>query len=296
MMNMKKLVGTTFGFLGGIGYLFAAIAIFAWDIEKLRQVRDSRDWPQIDGRVTLSNVDRGQGESSPHVVYTYTVAGTLYTSSQISFDIFDKPGGQGRIESIIARYPVGKQVTVYYKPNEAGISILEPGDYSPFLMPLLFGVILVVGGSLTLWKSFRRVVLDEKPDLHMAMTTKRRIVNTAAMSALIYAMILLVSFDSAVRETFVLAFGERPAGMSNLVFMLALQTLLYLPMPWVFWHGMHLTYQAMQEGRRIGIWYILTVGRYDPHLRRSQLACIAGLVYFVVICVAWIVYAEALGI
>jgi hypothetical protein len=27
--------------------------------------------------------------------------GTPYTSSQISFDVFDKPGGQGRIDSIM---------------------------------------------------------------------------------------------------------------------------------------------------------------------------------------------------
>ena len=295
-MNMKNLVGKTFGILGGIGFLFAAIAIFVWDVEKLGQARDSRDWPKVDGRVTISNVDRGQGESRPHVVYTYTVEGALYTSSQISFDLFDKPGGQGRIESIIARYPVGKTVTVYYKPNEAGIAILEPGDYSLFFMPLLFGAVFFVGGSLILWKTFRQVVVNERQDSHLGMTAKRRIEATAAMSVLFYAMIVLTSFDSAVRETEVKAFGERPAGMPNLLFVLALQTLLYLPMSWVFWHLVGLTFHARQEGRRFSVWYILTAGSYHPHLRRSQLACIAGIVYFVVICVAWIVYAEARGI
>lgn len=213
---MKKFVETTFGALAGIGFLCAAIAIFVWDVGKLQQARDSRDWPRVEGRVTRSTVDHSQRESKPQVVYAYTVAGTPYTSGQISFDLFDKPGGQGRIESIIARYPVGEKVTVYYDPNEPRTAILEPEVYSPFFMPLLFGALFFFGGSLTLWRTFRQV-MDGRPVPQQGTTTKRRILATAAMSVLIYAILVLVSLDSAVRDTFVKAFGERPAGIPNLL-------------------------------------------------------------------------------
>jgi hypothetical protein len=295
-MNIKKIAETTIAFLAGVGFLYAGIAIFVWDVEKLRQARDSQNWPRVEGRVILSTVDRSKDEIEPHVVYTYIVAGTLYESRQISFDIFDKPGGRGLPESIVARYPVEKEVTVYYKPDEAGIAILEPGIYSPFLMPLVFGALFLAGGSLLLWRVFRPVTLKEKPDPHPGATVRYRMATTVAMSVLIYAIIVLTSFESAAQEIFIKAFGERPAGMPNLLFMLALQTLLYLPMPWVFWHGMRLAFQANEDGRRYSVWYMLTIGRRHKHLRRSQLACIAGLVYFIVICAAWIIYTAALGI
>jgi hypothetical protein len=295
-MNIKKLAETTIAFLAGVGFLYAGIAIFVWDVEKLRQARDSQNWPRVEGRVIFSTVDHSKDETKPHVEYTYTVAGALYTSRQISFDLFDDPGGRGLPESIVARYPVEKEGTVYYKPDEAGIAILEPGIYSPFLMPLVFGAIFFAGGSLILWRVFRPVTQKEKPDPHLDVTAKRRMAATVAMSVLIYAIIVLTSLESAAQEIFIMAFGERPAGMPNLLFMLALQTLLYLPMPWVFWHGMRLAFQAHEDGRRYSVWYILTIGRRHTHLRQSQWVCIAGLMYFFVICAAWIIYAAALGI
>jgi hypothetical protein len=178
--------------------------------------------------------------------------GTPYTSSQISFDVFDKPGGQGRIDSIMARYPVGQKVVVFYDPNEPAMAVLEPEVYAPFLMPLLFGALFTFAGSWILWKTLRQVV-EGRPVPRLDTTRKRRIEVTVVMSVLIYLVLVLVSFDSAVRDTFVKAFGERPAGIPNLLFVLALQTLLYLPMPWVFWHGVQLTFQAMQDGRGLGL-------------------------------------------
>lgn len=129
-----------------------------------------------------------------------------------------------------------------------------------------------------------------------AATTQRRIVATVTMSVLIHVVAVLVSFDSAVRETFVKAFGERSAGISNSLLVHALQTLLYLPIPWVFWHGTQLMFQAMEDGRRIGIGYLFAVCGFHPHLRRLQIVCIGGLVYFVVIRGAWIACAAARGI
>src|SRR5262245_39046442 len=170
--------------------------------------------PRVEGTVTRSTVDDSRREIRPHVVYTYTVAGTPYTSSQISFDLFDKPGGQGRVESIVARYPVGQNVTVYYDPNEPATALLEPAVYSHFLLPLLFGALFFFGGSLILWKALRQV-MDGRPVPQRGTAAKHRMAATAAMSALIYVILVLVSFDSAVRDTSVKAFGERPAGIPN---------------------------------------------------------------------------------
>jgi hypothetical protein len=96
------------------------------------------------------------------------------------------------------------------------------------------------------------------------------------MSVVFYLISVLVSFESASQETFVKAFGERPAGIPNFLFVLALQTLLYLPMPWVFWHAMWLVFQSIHDRRRFGIGYLLTAGDLHPDLRRSQRVCLGG--------------------
>jgi hypothetical protein len=143
---MKPLANTLFNALAGTAFLCAGVAILVWDIGKLRQVGASLDWPTAEGTVVSSGIDKRERETKPHVVYTYAVGGIEYTSTQISFDLFDKPGGEGRVETIVARYPEGKQVAVHFDPGSPATAVLEPGVYSPFFMPLLFGVLFVLGG------------------------------------------------------------------------------------------------------------------------------------------------------
>jgi hypothetical protein len=116
------------------------------------------------------------------------------------------------------------------------------------------------------------------------------------VSLLIYAVVIGVNYDPKVRAKFAEAFGAEPLGLPVSFVVAVIETLLYLPMPWVFWHGMRLTFRALEEGRRPGIGYLLTVGFSHPELRRSQVICLGGLVYFFLICGVWIAYAAARGI
>lgn len=116
------------------------------------------------------------------------------------------------------------------------------------------------------------------------------------VSALVYAIVIGVNLDPAVKAKQVEAFGAEPLGLPVTLVVGLVETLLFLPMPWVFWHGMRIVFQALEDGRRVGIGYLLTVGSLHPHLRRSQVVCFAGLAYFFILCGAWIVYAAAHGI
>jgi hypothetical protein len=292
---MNRFLTTTIGIVGSTAFFWAAAAIFVSDVGKLRHARESLDWPSVNGRVTRSVIDDSQHDQRPWVVYTYTVAGKKYVSSQISFDLFDRPGGWGRVKSIIGRYPAKQTVTVYYDPREPATAILEPGVYSPFITPLLFGAVLSLFGSLILWATIRNLVPRE-PVAERQQSERQQIIGTAFLSGLVYLCIVATTLDSGVQETSVKAFGERPAGMPNLLFIFGLQTLLYLPMPWVFWHSTRLTLQAVQDGGLASIGYLLTVARVHPHLRKSQMVCIAGVVYFIAVAVAWIIYAAANGV
>jgi hypothetical protein len=116
------------------------------------------------------------------------------------------------------------------------------------------------------------------------------------VSILIYACIIGVNFDSKVQAKHAEAFGAAPFGLPVALVVTGVETLLYLPMPWVFWHGMWIISQALEEGWMVSILYILTVGRSHPELRRSQLVCLGGLLYVALIAGAWIAYATARGI
>jgi hypothetical protein len=112
------------------------------------------------------------------------------------------------------------------------------------------------------------------------------------MSIVNYIVILSVAFDPSVDAKVVKAFGEEPFGMAPQVFSLLLQTILYLPFPWVFYHVALIVIQTRRDGlSSAGLLDILDVDRRHPPLRRSKLICLAGLCYFFTICAVWIIYA-----
>jgi uncharacterized protein DUF3592 len=274
-------------------FLVGGIAIFVWDGGMLFKARASRDWPHVEGQIKHSAVRFSRDRSTPDVVYGYTVSGTPYSSKQISFDLFDKPGGQGRTATIVHRYPEGEKVTVYYDPSHPATAILEPEVYSPFLMPLIFAGIFSLSGSYILWIAFRR--LAGRPSTPPTVERRRAIV-TVALSLLMYIIVQFAALDSSVQERFVDAFGKRPGGIPVALLVFAVQTVLFLPMPWVFWHVAAIGVQAVQDRRHLGVVYLLTVGRMHPHLWRSQLICLAGLIYAIAIGGVWIVFAAIRGI
>jgi hypothetical protein len=116
------------------------------------------------------------------------------------------------------------------------------------------------------------------------------------MSVVLYAIIIAVNFDPKCRDKQIEAFGAEPLGLPVTLVVFLVQTVLYLPMPWVFWHAMRLAFQAVQDGRGFGMLYVLLVGHRHPQLRRSQMVCVGGTLYGCAIALAWIAYTAYLGI
>ena len=125
--------------------LFAA-ALVGIQIQNFRV----RSWKQVPGRITLSqssgrtvykdvhSVDTGQHHSTDFVttetaetrnfislVYEYAVDGATYHGTQI--DLGTDPGNFN-IPEVLARYPEGKAVTVFYNPARPDKCILERDD------------------------------------------------------------------------------------------------------------------------------------------------------------------------
>jgi hypothetical protein len=120
-----------------------ALILFA-AVYKSLQVRAASDWPSTPGKVVISNsqvreirvIDRSREDgfrleprNFANIVYEYSVSGETLSNNRVS--IGEDRGDFGVAETI-ARYPVGKIVTVYYNSRHPRDAVLErdtPGGW-----------------------------------------------------------------------------------------------------------------------------------------------------------------------
>lgn len=132
-----------------VGVLVLAVVV------KMREVRGAQSWRTTTGRVTRSEVraqtrrdmdDRERTRSVPFVSYEYTAGGRRFSGNRISLaEIIP----ESDIESTLDRYPVGREVTVYYNPANPKQAVLErdlPVDFGKGLA----GAFAFLGGGAVL--------------------------------------------------------------------------------------------------------------------------------------------------
>ncbi|HAV77225.1 MAG TPA: hypothetical protein DCX53_07715 [Anaerolineae bacterium] len=93
-----------------------------------RGVAKASNWSSTMGTVTLSTIERRRSGKStanyPVVHYTYQVMGLGLQGSKIMPGM--EVGGSGA-HKVVARYPMGAEVMVYYDPNNPSDAVLERG-------------------------------------------------------------------------------------------------------------------------------------------------------------------------
>jgi hypothetical protein len=96
------------------------------------------------------------------ITYEYEVDGHYYTSNRVHYG-FQAMDEQSYAESYVEKYPVDKQVLVYYDPRNPGKSVLEPSVKWTFLLPfygLLILLVIVIYGFSFYYKI--KVNIDER--------------------------------------------------------------------------------------------------------------------------------------
>src|SRR5262245_7042447 len=179
------------------------------------------------------------------------------------------------------------------------------GDRGSWRVLVLACFVLVAGGwgLVVCFRNqarYKRLATEPAPVLTEAQREKEqqgRIRNaTIFVSVILYVGFLGVNFEPAVRQKHAEAWGETPFGLPVLLVVSIVETILFLPVPWFGWHGMRLMFRAIEEGRHPGVLTLFRVGPQHLDLRRSQRVCLLGLLYFVSLVTAWIIYASARGI
>lgn len=114
-------------------------------------------WPSTIGTVSLSTLQRRRSSNNrgfvsyPVVQYSYQVGGQTYQGQKIAPG--PEVGGSGA-SAVIARYPIGAQVTVYYDPQNPADAVLEqkaPAQWILWLVLGIFDCVLCSTAPLALW-------------------------------------------------------------------------------------------------------------------------------------------------
>ncbi len=160
---MRRGMGC-FGSIIFVGIFFVVgVAVSWWGWGILQNARVSENWPSTGGQITYSDVrvDHDEDGTTYHadIDFAYVVDDHRYTADTVSFGQYGS-SNRSHAEEILARYPVGQAVTVYYDPAEPETAVLEPGvtwsSYMVLGIGLLFACISIIMAPAMLFGRFRR--------------------------------------------------------------------------------------------------------------------------------------------
>ena len=109
-----------------LSLLFLIVFPFAaWKAWKnIQLAKASTAWPTASGKITASESVKVMFRRQPRVSYSYVVDGVSFVSQRISFAGGYRPK---ETDPILARYPIGSEVTVAYAPDRPAEATLETG-------------------------------------------------------------------------------------------------------------------------------------------------------------------------
>ena len=159
----------------GIISILAGLAFFFFLTGELRSIWECRNWPTVPGIIRSSKVaetDRMETNTLPNrkgmvsrfvylptIAYNYTVEGKKYRSNKVFLWIdaedFHKPDNA---REIVDRYQVGKEVTVYYNPDNIEEAVLETKIRFVHLVFPGIGILFILLG---LWALFGKSTKQE---------------------------------------------------------------------------------------------------------------------------------------
>lgn len=143
--------------LFGAGFLLECLTL-----PHYLRVKNSAAWPHTQGVITTSRLEgnyswkRERIEGFYAVIgYDYHVGGVKFHGTRISFNKVHVAVLEAW-QPVVDMYPVGKNVAVYYDPEEPGFAVLEPGLFDEMhILYVMCIVLLILFGSLFLLVLFR---------------------------------------------------------------------------------------------------------------------------------------------
>ena len=128
---------------------------------------DTRQWPTADGTVLTSRVIGAGSEPALDFLYSFRVDGKIYRGRNVTAaDHYAiSPFRSTDPADVVARYPQGSSVTVFYRPSDLRQSVLEPGSSAVNILGLLLGTVMLASGVVAYFRRpFREIDAQEAFD------------------------------------------------------------------------------------------------------------------------------------
>ena len=132
--------------IAGVGGVFT---VLMWN--SYERAVSQHAWPQVDGVVLSSEVEEWKEhdftpmEYRLKVLYGYEWKGEPKTGSRFDFRGNPKYNKLDKIEALVEKYPTGKKIRVYVRPDDADFAMLKP-DSKAAGYSIWFPMLFVVGG------------------------------------------------------------------------------------------------------------------------------------------------------
>jgi len=137
--------------------LTIGIGLIYLGIKDIVHTKASLNWPNTNGEVVSSSIKKSvsSGSSSrsatsltfhADIEYEYIVENQNYKNHRISYGDYGS-SDESLAKELKNRYPVGKTVTVYYKPDDPSESVLEPkGTNKGSILKFIVGAVFLFFG------------------------------------------------------------------------------------------------------------------------------------------------------
>lgn len=143
----------------GSGVSLLGLAFLIWIAITKQREHGTPNWPSVKGEVLESKVVAFERETpegiertfTPLVKYRYTVGERSFTSADLNFlpDSTATYRVGAKAEAVVARYPAGSPVSVFYNPSTPGQAVLEIPRPAAHNAILFYGITnLVVGAAI----------------------------------------------------------------------------------------------------------------------------------------------------
>jgi hypothetical protein len=122
-------------------FMLAGILFIVIGSKNIYQAYESSSWPYVQGRIisseikshsrtytnTTTNSEESETVYDAHINYDYVINGIAYSNDDVKIGGIIKTNTTIWARKLLDKYPQGKVVNVYYKPEDPSQSVLEKG-------------------------------------------------------------------------------------------------------------------------------------------------------------------------
>jgi hypothetical protein len=125
-----------------------ALLTLAWAWWFVLRARRSTGWPVVAATITESRVVQQGNARSPRVAFDYLAGAQRHVGNRLWVGPRSIAVTGKWADRVAARYPVGAVVRVAVDPADPAYAVLEPGIQALHWLPLVFGLAMVVVGTV----------------------------------------------------------------------------------------------------------------------------------------------------